>query len=139
MPLLQARKQLIDFRQRLVLVAQPAAKAVKAAQHQVVFHRHFGEQFALFGHQVHAGGHHFLDLGMFLRLAAEDDAAGGRQHAHDGGQQGGLARAIGADHGHDLAFAHRQADARYGFHLVVGHAQVAHFQQIRAHHSTPPR
>ncbi|MNI87338.1 hypothetical protein D3C73_1445290 [compost metagenome] len=75
MALPQPRKQLVDLGQGLVLVPHTPAKAVEGAEQQVVLHRHFGEEFAFFGHQVHAGRHHFLDLGMFLRLAAEDDLA----------------------------------------------------------------
>jgi hypothetical protein len=44
-------------------------------------------------------------------------------------QQRGLARAVGADDGDDLALAHRQVDLVHGLDLAVGDAELLQIEQ----------
>ena len=62
-----------------------------------------------------------------------DGAGGGVQQAGDGVQRGGLARAVGADEGHQLAVADGQGDALQGVDSPVKDVQVFDFQ-----HDVPP-
>ncbi|MCY1313703.1 hypothetical protein D9M70_642510 [compost metagenome] len=71
------------------------------------------------------------DVGRVLRgdvLALELDAALARvDDAADGLEDGGLARAVGAEHGGDLAAAHLQAHTADGLDGAVG---ALHIQQL---------
>ena len=60
-----------------------------------------------------------------------------RQQAHQRRQQRGLAGAVRADHGDDLAGLHLEADAGHGFDLAVADMQVVDREQRG--HATPPR
>ncbi|KAG1521273.1 hypothetical protein G6F50_018729 [Rhizopus delemar] len=66
--------------------------------------------------------------------------AGLRQRTHPGGQHGGFAGAVGADHGHDTAGGHGQGGAHQRTHLAVAGRQVTDFQDggLRRAHCTPP-
>lgn len=58
-------------------------------------------------------------------FAVEDDAAADRfEQAGEGAQGGGLAGAVGADEGDDLAGLDGEGDALDGFDLAVGDAEV---------------
>src|SRR5678815_1011194 len=60
---------------------------------------------------------------------AEPDRPGARAHAsRDGHERGGLAGPVGADEGHDLALAHRQADAVQRLDVAVADAQILELQ-----------
>ena len=45
-------------------------------------------------------------------------------------QRGGLARAVGADQGHQLAVAHRQGDTLEGVDRTVKYMQIFDFQHM---------
>ena len=45
-------------------------------------------------------------------------------------QRGGLARAVGADEGHQLAVAHRQGDTLEGVDRAVKYMQIFDFQHM---------
>ena len=136
-PLPQAREDGEDLVHALRLVAQAPAPAREAAQQQVVLHRHLAEQLALFGHQGHAVGHHDLDAGACDALAVQMDLAARGQQAHGGRQQRGLACAVGADDGDDLAAAHIQIHLVHRLHGTVGHAQALELQKGVAHAVSP--
>ena len=63
-------------------------------------------------------------------LAVEGDlAADGLEEAGEGAQGGGLAGAVGADEGDDLAGVDAEGDALDGFDLAVGDPEVLDFEQ----------
>ena len=105
-PFLQAREHLVDLGQvlRNVRVGPP----VVPAHDQVVGHTHERKQAASFGDVDQSG---FDDVFGQTRLhgpAIEEDlTCGGPQQAGNRAQQGGFARAVAADDGHDLPFVHR--------------------------------
>ena len=59
-----------------------------------------------------------------------DGAAVRLYQAGDGAQRGGLARAVGADQGDDLAVGHLQADAAQRLDAAVGYAQILNLQHL---------
>jgi hypothetical protein len=72
-------------------------------------------------------------------MALVFDFAARRQQAHQRREQRGLAGAIGADDGDDLAFADAYIDLVDGLDTPVIDAQAAGFHDHRLHSSTPPR
>ena len=103
----QAREQLEDPLQgpfAAFLVAD-----AEGPQAQVLQHAHGAEHATAFGRLGDAQVHHFV-AGVFEQgLAVKDD-----------GQQGrALARAVGAQDGHDLPFVHVQVDTVQHFHAAV--------------------
>ena len=76
------------------------------------------------GTSADAARHHRLDAGARDALAAEQHAAARGQQAHRRAQQRGLAGAVGADHGDDLAFVDAQVDAVHRLDRAVGDAEV---------------
>ena len=133
----QAWKALVDRLQVPIGAALTRADAVESTQTQIVLDREIPKQFASLGHQRHALRHPRLDfLPSLVSFAIAYGAAAWKQ-AHDGGQQGGLAGAVGADHGHDATGFDIQADAMQGLYLAVTDHQIAHLQQRRAHEDAP--
>jgi hypothetical protein len=69
-------------------------------------------------------------------MAVEQDAAAlGGQHAHDGLDGGGLAHAVAADQGYDLARGDVQVHAEQHFARAVAGLQLLELQ----HQSSSPR
>ena len=105
-----------------------AVLAGVGAHEQVVANRQQREHFAPLGHMHQAALH---DDGRVLRgdaLALEFDRAFARvDDAADGFQDGGLARAIGAEHSGNLALAHLQAHAANRLDRAVG---AFHVEQL---------
>ena len=69
--------------------------------------------------------------GMTLRndLAAQLDATvGGRVHAGDDIERGGLARTVGADQGNGLALVYVHAEAVHGHHAAELHGYIFEFK-----------
>ena len=74
------------------------------AKLQVLAHSHGREELAALGHQrATQQGDGFGGMTANLLLVKQDLASLGTQQAGNGMQQGGLARAVGTDDGHDLA------------------------------------
>ena len=88
---------------------------------------------------LQALGHALAGDGVALQvvnaLTHEADFAAGdvAQQAGDGAQGGGLARAVGADQGHDLAVVDFQADALQSMDLAVIEMQVLDLQNLLRH------
>ena len=74
------------------------------------------------------------------RGPVEIDPAGARsQEPRSGPQQGGLARAIGADHAQHLAVRHSQLDAAHDLAAAKSHRDVRkRVRDLRAVQSAPP-
>ena len=68
--------------------------------------------------------------GLEVRAVQRDGAGGSPKQAGDGVQRGGLARAVGADQGHQLAVAHRQGNALEGVDRAVKYMQIFDFQHM---------
>ena len=62
-----------------------------------------------------------------------DGPPGGAQHAADGPQCSGLARAVGPQQGHDLSLFHVQVNAPHRLNGAVIHREAPHFQQRHTH------
>jgi hypothetical protein len=109
-----------------------AVLAGVGAHQQVVVHAQQGKHLAAFGHVAQAllhdegrvAGGDVLALELDRTLAGVDDAG-------DGFQDRGLARAVGAEHGGDLAAAHLQADPTNRLDRAVGALDVEQFQHRR--------
>ena len=88
-------------------------------QAQVLQHAHGAEDPAAFGRLGDAQVHHFV-AGVFEQgLAVKDDLPFAGPHKTADGQQGrALARAVGAQDGHDLPFVHVQVDTVQHFHAA---------------------
>ena len=130
-PLLQTGEQL----QGLVQVALDVAfrartrKAGKGAQQQVVRHRHRGEHAPAFGRVGQAGARDAVRVEPRDILAAQGDGAGfGFEHAGNGAHGGGLAGAVRADQGHQLALRDFKRNAVQDFDFAVGGVQILNGQ-----------
>ena len=120
MTLLQTGEQLIDPLD--VLLDAVLVIAQIRAHLQVFQHRQVGEHAAAFGRLGDTGLQHLVDgLAQQLLAVIGDGAAVGLDEAGDGTQRGGLACAVGADQGDDLAVRHLKADAPQGLDAAVGH------------------
>ena len=106
------------------------------AGQQVLLDRQRLEAAATLQDLDHALGHEIGRGAPADRLAVDDDRAGGDLAALGAEQvghrlqEGGLAGAVGAEQGHDLAPAHGQADTAQGDDaLIVGRLDVARDEQ----------
>src|SRR5262249_32444133 len=131
--LLQAREQRIDPLEGL---SGPRLRHAEGAELEVVLDIHAGEQFAVLGDEAQPQRDAVLDLKPAKVLAVEGDTALQRQDAHDGVEQRGLAGAIGADDGDDLAVPDVERDRAHGLDLAIGDMSVSDGQQ-RAHAPAP--
>ena len=126
-PLAHARKQLEHLVEAVGELAAPAAAQVAiGAELQVLLHRVLGKELASLGHQREP------EIGDLVRRHAADVAAGeldapfGRaQQPGEAAQRRGLAGAVAAEHGDDLARLDREGDALDHLELAVGDVQVA--------------
>jgi hypothetical protein len=72
--------------------------------------------------------------------AAERDAPGARLlDARDGADERGLAGAVGADDGHDLALGHVERDRRERLRVAVVEIEVADLEHRRHSSVSSPR
>ena len=125
-----------EVRVHLLHVARHAVAVAAGvgAHQQVVVHRQQREHFAPLGHvrepllhdEGRVAGGDVLALEVHAALARVDDA-------RDGLEDGGLACAVAAQHGGDLALFHLQADAADGLDGAVGAFDVGQLQDHRAH------
>jgi hypothetical protein len=81
---------------------------------------------------------HPLGGGARDPLAGEAHLARHRHEARDRAKRRRLARAVGAEDGHDLAFADRERDAVQRLHRAVARLDVLNFEE-RRHQSATPR
>jgi hypothetical protein len=125
---LQARKQIKHIGQAVAPLRIAQAHLAVTAQHEVVFHAHGAEQFALFGHQGNTLHHAFFQGQRVDGLAIKFNQAFAWDQAHQRIQQGGLARTIGADDGDHAAFGGFQAQPVQHFGFAVACAQVGDFE-----------
>ncbi len=130
-PLGDDREEALDARQRLV-PARPRGWIVRAEQH-VVEHRQEGEESPALEHVRKALARRAMSGQAVDALALEGDAPGpGREEPGDGIHQRGLARAVRAEDGDDLAFA--DPDRRLPQHLEIAIGDVEPLDlQHRAH------
>ncbi|MCY1374930.1 hypothetical protein D9M69_623040 [compost metagenome] len=98
---------------------------------QVLFHRQRGEQAAPLRHLHHSLTHDGGRQRLFDGLAVQQDralldlAVFGIQHARHGLEDRGLARAVGAQQGHDLTWPDFQRHVTHGFDgSAVNHLDV---------------
>ena len=120
---------------------------VKSAQQEVVLDAHFGKQLALLGDQGHSLTYQFLDAARsVLPLAEVYDLAARRQQTDQRTEQCGLAGAVRADDGDDLAAVHLEGHPVQRVDLAVADRQVTHLENdgsfdfaVQFAHSTPPR
>ena len=112
------------------------------AHQQVVVHAEQGKHLTALGHMAQTLLHNKSWITRRDVLALELDPPLARiNDAGDGFQDGGLARAIGAQHGGYFTPAHLQADTAYGFNRAIGalhieqleHRQIAHGWRRVAH------
>ena len=91
----------------------------------------------MFRHQAKPRGDAVLDVELRDIGALEHHAALERQDAHHGVEQRGLAGAIGADDGDDLAAADLEIDGADSLDLAVGNMGIGNGEQDT--HATAPR
>jgi len=132
-PFVQPAEHGVDLVQRVHARAVAQPHLAKGAQDEVVFHRHAGEQLALLGYQRDAQHGpvlqaHVGDVPVFV-----PDAAARAHRADQRVEQGRLARAVGADHGHDRASFGPQGDAVQDLGPSVARVQVGDVQQCLVH------
>lgn len=101
------------------------------AHFQVFLHGHLGKHMTALRHM----GQPQPDDGvggdrLEVRAVQRDGAGGGAQQSEDGMQRGGLARAVGADQGHQLAVAYRQGDTLESVDRAVKYMQIFDFQHM---------
>ena len=105
---------------------------------QVLGDREAGEDAPAFGHQAQAGLVHDVRGQVADVLAFQQHLAlAGVQQAGDGAQGGGLAGAVGADEGDDLALLDREGDAHQGMDVAVVGVDVFQFEQAHGCLLTP--
>ena len=133
--LFQARKQVEDAAEITVhLMPAAAANLHVGAKLQILAHGHGREHLAALGHQSAAQGRDGLGRVAADILLVEKDLAGlAAQKPRNGLEQCGLARAIGADDGHDLTG--RNVDRHPVQDLEV---PVAGLQAADPKHRPPP-
>ncbi len=103
---------------RVVLAPQPAGQA------QVFVHGEGREDPGPTGDLHDPPGRDLIGRGVGDVGPVEDDRATvGLDHATDGPQQGGLARPVGAEQGHDLALPHLHVDPEEDLDVVVADLQ----------------
>ena len=107
-------------------------------QPQVLGHRQRGEHALAAGHQRDAAMRRDVGRQLGDVLVLERDRPTTRPHeAADALEQGGLARTVGAQQGHDLAFGDLEVDAEQDLHRPVGHVDALAGKQ--AHFAAPTR
>jgi len=103
--------------------------AREGAHLQVLLDGQRREDLASFRHVDHAAAHDVLRRHRFQRLAAQEHITDARpQEAGNRLQGRGLAGAVCADQGHDLAFLNGEADALQGVNRAVVDVQVFGFE-----------
>ena len=95
-----------------------------------------GEEFALFGDEGEAGADAVFDGEVGEVLAGEVEGAVAGVDAHDGVEEGGLAGAVGADDGDDLAGGDVEGGVVEGGDAAVGDVEMVHGEES---HSSAPR
>ena len=108
---------------------QVAVGVVVAADEQIFAHGHVGKYHLAFRHE-HGGIADAAPGGLAVRGPAidEDVALPRRQQADDGLEQGGFARAVGAEQADDLAGAHVQTDAVDNLQAAIAASQIFDLQ-----------
>ncbi len=125
---MESGEELVDPAQRLDLAG--LAPDEEGAEHEVLLDGHGAEDPAPLGGLGHAEAHDLVAWVLKQVDAVEDDAAfHGVHKAADGEQGRALARAVGAEQGHNLAFVHVQGDAVQHLHLAVGDVEILDFQE----------
>ena len=103
--------------------------ANEGAHLQVLGHRQPGEDAPAFRHHGHAAIHDLMRLVRSKILAFQDHASfAGLHRLRDRAQRGGLAGAIAADQGDDLALFDGQRDALQGMDIAVIGVDVLNFE-----------
>ena len=125
--LLEARKELKDVVER---TGDLAGGAGEAAHFQIFAHGHLLEHAPALGAERHAQRNHLAGRHADDVLAVKGHLAGARlEQAGDGVERGGLARAVGADEGDDLALVDLEGDALDGVYVAVVDVHVLNFEQ----------
>ena len=114
----------MSFAMPVLVVAQEGAEL------EVLGDREPGEDVASLGGVGEAQGDDLVGGDAVEGLAVEEDAAAaGLEEPGEGAQGGGLAGAVGADEGDDLAGFDGEGDALDGFDLAVGDLEVLDLEQ----------
>ena len=108
------------------------------AELEILRDRHRREDAAPFRHQHHAARDAGVGRLARQRRAAKADVAGIGDETHDGAHQRALARAIGAQHGHELAVRNRQADVVQRLDAPVARRELPDLEN-RRHFTTMTR
>jgi hypothetical protein len=112
--------------------------ADEGAHQQILGDGHAREHAAALGHHCQAALEQLVGS-LALGTGAEHvDAAGPGLGAGDRLEAGGLARAVGADQGDQLAGAHLERDALHGLDAAIGDLEVADLEDGVAHAASVP-
>ena len=115
-----------------------AVAARHGAELQVLLDRHAAEGAAPFRHMGDAEPRALLRRFSGERLAGEDDLAGGLDHAGQRAQRRGLAGAVGAEKGGDVALDDVEVDPVQDLRRAVEGAELSGGEQGPAHRLMSP-
>ena len=124
---LQTGEQAVDHVE--VLLEVRLVLQAERAHLQVLFDAHACEDVAPFRNVRHTEGHDLVVVGFQQIHSVVHHGTGFRRYqTGDGVQRGGLACAVRADQGHDLAVVDGEADVLDGFDGTVRNGKVLDFQ-----------